>query len=609
MTSRIKKLAPEEAQKISAGEVVERPANIVKELIENSIDAGATHVTIYIEDGGKQLIRIVDNGYGMSEQDAQRCFEHHATSKLTSVNDLQTINTFGFRGEALSSIASVSNVTLITKQKEAAIGTQVTLEGSKNIEVTSAPCTVGTDITIRNLFYNVPARKKFLKTRDTEMRRIANLVHALCLNHINIDFSFFCDGKRLINCPIAHSLSARITQLKNSQYVTNLLPIETTETRGNIRITGMISNHYFFRYDRNSIFFFVNNRWIKNQHLSRALLRGYLNVTPPARFPAAYIFITLDSTDVDINIHPRKEEVTFLHSRTVENTLTQAVKKCLEDNLSAHIAPQPQQNFQPIFQAHSTSPITLENNVAHKTEQAFPTPQEFMSASPTNINRPTHTSTLSAPQTFLQPLVKQEIIIEEKKESTFKLLGQLNKTYIIIEKEEGMFVVDQHAAQERILYELFSKRFNDLPTIQLLFPQTITLTKDEISLVEPHLGIFKKSGIEVELFSETQLTVHATPIHIKHISFEELIRESISWIKEYHTLDSSDFFKAVNEKLHAQMACKAAVKAGNSLDEKQMIQLLNDLEKADNRFTCPHGRPTGWLLSTHDIEKKFKRKT
>ena len=333
--ARIKQLSAQEAQKIAAGEVVERPANVVKELIENSLDAGATQIIIYIEDAGKKLIRIVDNGYGMSQEDAYLCFKHHATSKINSVDDLHALTTFGFRGEALSSISSVSTVTLITKEAAALSATKLMLHDGIVTSEENIPGNTGTDIAIANLFYNVPARKKFLKTNETEWRQIQLLFQAICLDYQDVHFKLYHQNNLVFNCPATNDAQQRIAQLWDHTVAQQTIPIQYAAN--NFKISGIITNHTYSRYDRSALYFLVNKRWVKNHTLSKALLKGYLNVLPHDKFPLACIAITIDPAEIDVNIHPRKEEVQFLHPRIIENALHTCVKEALEKHLSAQL--------------------------------------------------------------------------------------------------------------------------------------------------------------------------------------------------------------------------------------------------------------------------------
>lgn len=626
--AKIKQLSPHEAQKIAAGEVVERPANIVKELVENSIDAGATRISIYVEDGGKQLIRIVDNGCGMDTVDAQICFDRHATSKITHVDQLESIDTFGFRGEALASIASVSVITLITKEEDSLEGTKVIVNANAVTELTSVACTTGTDITINNLFANVPARKKFLKATQTEWRAIQLLFNAFCFDYPHIHFLLFTEGKQVSNCPITTTLKNRALQLWEPSTHNHLLELQTTDKE--ISLSGIISDHQHSRYDRSSIYFFVNKRWVKNQHLSSAFIKGYANVLAPGKYPAAVIHITVPAHEVDINIHPRKEEVKFLHPRRVEQALQQAVKTALEKNLSQHLqkdvtfkAAEQQSYSMPLRDFGTSFPdkpfdfnTALQRSAfTHKAPVITQMNQNLDTL--TNNQHQTAEDIVFVPNNFTQkidenPAIQQALVTEENTTSpstvNYRLIGQYNTTYLLVEKEDGLFLVDQHAAHERILYELFSERFNEVATIQLMFPHVIILSPQDINLITPHLDIFTTNGIIIEQCASDQLIVQSLPVHLKDQSLTDIVKETISWVTEHASLDEQALKKTLNNKLQAQMACKAAVKAGDTLTQEKMEQLLRDLDKTANRFSCPHGRPTGWLLSLHEIEKKFKRK-
>ena len=603
---RIKKLSPLEAQKIAAGEVVERPANVVKELLENALDAQATAITLYIKDGGKELIRVVDNGTGMAADDAHACFEHHATSKITTVDDLISIASFGFRGEALSSICSVSKVTLITKDEKSSHGIKIVHQDGIVVHEENVSAPTGTDITVEQLFYNVPARKKFLKTRDTEWRAIVHLFQAIALDYRSIHFKCISEGAILFNCPPTDSLPTRVAQLWDHAMAENMIELTASPLKHEFAISGIISNQQYARYDRSTIFFFVNGRWIKNPDLGKALLKGYANVITPEKFPAACIFIACNPAHIDINIHPRKEEVQFLNPKVVEHTLQDQVKTSLEQHLSQHLA-------RPV----QLSPAMPFNSATYSR-------QTFTPSKPYNTPLYANNSFAQevAPSSYKElPVIPSEPLVADIQQPAFAqspeeqlepieyhIIGQLNKTYILLDHADGLFMVDQHAAHERILYELFEKRFEEVPTIKLIFPPIITLTQADLDLLEPHFSVFKAHALEVERFSHNQVTIHSAPVHLKQAPFDELVKQTVGWIKELDGIDKDQFIKQLHEKLRAQMACKAAVKAGDVLTMIQMQELISTLYKTENRFTCPHGRPTGWLISTYEIEKKFKRK-
>jgi DNA mismatch repair protein MutL len=603
---KIKQLPLHEAQKIAAGEVVERPANVVKELIENSIDAGAQKINIYVNDGGQSLIRAVDDGCGMSAEDAQICFDHHATSKISSVEDLPTVQSFGFRGEALASISAVSHVTLMTKELSAKTGIKIERSQSETKNIEEVSCASGTDIIIKDLFFNVPARKKFLKNEQTEWRHIQQLFHAFCFDYQTIHFSLFSENKQVYNCPPVTSFAERAAQVWDDAAARNLITIEYTQK--NVTLTGIISNHQFYRYDRNNIYFFVNRRWVKNQQLGKALMKGYLNVIPQGRFPASVISISIDPHEVDINIHPRKQEVQFLHPRIVEQALQNCVKKSLEQNLSAQLKKPVQFHTMPEKKlSFSSEPSTTQFSTAR-----FDTnPQQI------NIAKP-HFEEPLAPHNFVtnlkqSPFVEQkELAVQQKvhqeSDENFTIIGHYKKTYILLEKEDGLFIVDQHAAHERVLYEQFKSRFGNLPTVQLLFPQIITLQEESFERIQKHFLMLEQHGIGIEIFGKNQVVIQSTPVHLKDCSMQEFLQEFSALLEQHEDLPPEEWRKALHERLHAQMACKAAIKAGDEMTYEKMRSLLHDLYKTENRFTCPHGRPTGWLLNHDELERKFKRK-
>lgn len=625
--AKIRQLPIHEAQKIAAGEVVERPANVVKELVENALDAKSSSISLYIEDGGKKLIRIIDNGTGMSSEDAHMCIKHHATSKITTIHDLETITTFGFRGEALSSIAAVSKITLITKEIDAAIGTQLEIEESSVVKETAVACNAGTDIAVQDLFYNVPARKKFLKTKETEWRAILQLFYAFCLDYPMVSFKLYSENKLVHNCPGVQHISIRLAQLYESSLAQSILLIENTgEDRMDLGLSGAICQPNYNRYDRNCIFLFVNQRWVKNHKLSQAFIKGYQKMLQPERYPVGFIFINIDPKCVDINIHPRKEEVQFLHPRIVENFIEATVKQRLEayhaQNLGIKLQPYLSQ------QSLNQQEITV-NNIKEK-EQALPSEaekQNFLAMLNQNFTPPklvqpqlpvNQSIILPAPiaeNSISQPIEKiVGNIIEAKIESVvekdtinFTLIGQVLFTYIIIETEEGLVLIDQHAAHERIMYERLGKKFNEIIPVKLLFPNVINLISHDISLLSPYLSLFATFGVTIEQISNSELIVHETPIFLKNQPLDDLIKQVISLIHENCNIEANQLRKIIQEKIHAQMSCKSAIKAGDKLTIESMNNLIKELYNTENKLTCPHGRPTIWPISKYEIEKKFKR--
>lgn len=603
---KIKKLSLLEAQKIAAGEVVERPANVLKELIENALDAGATAITIYIDKAGQQRIQVIDNGCGMDESDAITCFEQYATSKITSVQDLMTLNTFGFRGEALASIAAVSSVQLTTREQSADCGLRFDYHQQRIINKTVVPCNSGTDIAITDLFYNVPARKKFLKSEATELRAITQLFQAYCLAHLSVHFQLYSDTKQLYNCPRVTTLQERCTQLWDHSMAHHMLPLND-ERAEHYAVQGIISNHQWFRYDRSQIFFFVNGRWIKNQNLGKALLKGYANVLPTDRFCSAVVHITVPCAQVDINIHPRKEEVQFLHPRIIEQAITQTTKQVLEQALSAQLSQAmhtkssllPPLLFTSFEQSHTPSPMAASPAVSFPTS-TFNTRHIHTFAS-TPVAAPVK---VSIPQRDEQLLLRQELEPIEQLER-FSIIGNYNNTYIIIEHEHGLMLIDQHAAHERILYERLQQQQSQ-ESISLLFPLTITLTPSDCNELEPYLELLLEYELSIKRLSPDQLALYSTTTLLNTINMHDFFNELVVAIRQ-EQITKETLNTLLHHTVRAMIACKAAVKAGDVLAPEHMQQLLKDLAGTKDRFSCPHGRPTSWLIPLGDIEKKFKR--
>jgi DNA mismatch repair protein MutL len=625
--AKIKKLSPLEAQKIAAGEVVERPANVVKELVENALDAGATSITVYTEDGGLQVIRVIDNGCGMAPDDARTCFEHHATSKINAIDDLAHLTTFGFRGEALSSIVAVSKVTLITKEAQAVHATRIDAEANVIGEATAVAANTGTDITVRDLFFNVPARRKFLKNGEAQARAIDQVLQAFCLQHIHIQFKIYVDNELQYHCMPALTLQERAAQVWESSVAQALIEVKPQLQQG-IRVRGLISDNHYTRYDRLLMLFFVNGRRIKNHALGKALIKGYGNNIPPARYPASIILIDINSAEVDVNVHPRKDEVQFLNPRRVELLITNAVVQALTDHVALPLRPAKAAmadlpTFAPSTTLHRDneegtfnrrSAAVVQNLIrqhqamlhgAHRTEFSV-----TLSAAPHVDEVSVSTTTLDVQQMMLPPMPFLDDTPEEKSlnDDTYRLIGQYNNTYLLVDTREGLLVVDQHAAHERILYERFGERFDASAAVNLVVPISVELPAASYATIAGHIGLLQQYGIGIEPFGQRQFVIRSTPVYLKHCSFLELLQELAAAIDEDAGLEPVDVERRLHEHLRAQMACKAAVKAGDVLGAEQLNALLNDLSTIPNRFSCPHGRPTTWLLTLSDLEKKFRRK-
>ncbi len=588
---KIKLLPIHEAQRIAAGEVVERPAHVLKELLENSLDAGATEIIVYLEEGGKNLVQVIDNGCGMSEEDARMSMVHHATSKISSVHDLMSLSTFGFRGEALSSMCSVSKILLRTKQAAEPIGIELRIEDSLIISEKYISCNTGTDIAVRDLFYIIPARKKFLKATATEYRVCTQLFQAIALAYPEQRFQLYHNNSLVFDCPKVTSLVDRVAQLYDKKTAETLLFVSENET--DITIDGVISHHQHMRYDRTQIITLVNKRWIKNHKISQAILKGYCNILLPARYPTAIINITIDPEQIDVNVHPKKEEVQFLESSKIEKLIDSMVKKRLSQNIV------PQEIREQDVAEYKSTVFADRYYVPEPTYKSqkftIPTTQEIVFK---NITRE-----IEKPK---EMYISQEPIKEEKR-ADYKILGQLHKTYILLEAATGMILMDQHAAHEAILFERLSNKKNFSETHNLILAELIKLNESECSTALAYTDFFKEHGILFELFGYNQIRVFAAPLGSKNQSIKEIIQETIAFIHEHEKEDAAKLSALLTKKIYASMACKAAVKAGDILSYKEIEELLTLFYTATYNLTCPHGRPTCLNLSTYDIEKKFKR--
>lgn len=603
--NKIKVLAPNEAQKIAAGEVVERPANVLKELLENSIDAGSTTISITIEGSGKLGIRVADNGCGLSYDDAILCVAPHATSKITSVSDLPGISTYGFRGEALASIAAVSEFNIATREADQPHGWQLHFTEGELKKTSQQAIPEGTAVEVNNLFYNIPVRKKFLKQDETEWNQIVQLVQAMALSHLEISFKLYHNDKLVIHAPQAASLTDRAAQLWGIKTAQQFLPLQQS-TSGNIAISGLITTHQEWRYGKHQIFCFVNNRWVKDAELIKALLKGYNGVLPPGKFPAAIINISVDSNFVDVNVHPKKEEVRFAKPQIVSSAIIDAVQTTLRETAISRTTPTP------ISQSLEKEPVDM--GVKRIIVDTPPTLQDL------------------PPIRFMPPPFRELGNIFESQEKQYKppiqesqntwltkpqnhpqdlfggkIIGQILQTYIIIENNDGIVFVDQHAAHERILYERMKDQVVSRESLLLIFPMVISCTAQELEALEKFESLLLDFGISCNRMGPTTLAIKATPIGITNIDLEELLRKAATLIIEQEELDVTIVQKSLFEHVHSHLACKRAVKAGDSLSREQMEQLLKDLTTVEKPFICIHGRPTYWRLEQHELEKFFRR--
>ncbi|CDD12324.1 dNA mismatch repair protein [Phascolarctobacterium succinatutens CAG:287] len=654
------------ANQIAAGEVVEKPASVVKELVENALDAGADKIEVTIFAGGTEYIRVTDNGCGMSEADAKMAVLRHATSKLTKAEDLLSLNTLGFRGEALPSIASVSNFTLLTRPESEEFATSVHIDGGENTEVTASGGSTGTTVIVENLFFNVPARRKFLKTVSTEGRYISELLTRLALSRPDVRFKLVNNDKEVLSTPGDGDLEHAIKALYGKNVAENLLEVSLNDPK--VRVSGFIGKPTLLKGTRQWQTFFVNGRCIGSKMLSKAMDHAYQSQIPKSGFPFAVINLTVDTASVDVNVHPQKSEIKFSDDSLIYKAMYKALTDALTKPMSAQKtqvtllpdselnvfvkpqpqaacapvtpAPQPKPAYQPVFKGGAEQIFkTPERNEeqpaaeellgneqqpvpAVKKEQAE---QQAMWQPFDDFNKTSATvsytkgyqepvlevhearSEFAKPQpTEAAPVPNRETIAFTDTDSgmdTIWPIGQVDKTFIIAQSENTLYLIDQHAAHERILYDKLVASHEQIPSQQLLMPLYVDMAADDIALIEEHRDEFLALGVDAASAGESLLRVSSLPADIKADAAEDFINAISKMLREMRNVNGSDLRQEV---LH-MTACKAAIKAGQLLNMRQMRQLIIDLCNTTHPFTCPHGRPCMIEIDSNQLYKMFKR--
>lgn len=659
----IKLLDEHLANMIAAGEVVERPASVVKELVENAIDAGARHIEVHVEEGGLELIRIVDDGQGMDREDCRLAFERHATSKIGSTRDLFRIRTLGFRGEAMPSIAAVSRVELTSSPSSSQVGTLLRIEGGQIVEEKDVATVKGTEVCVRSLFYNTPARLKYMKSIATEVSHISDFVNRLALTHPSIAFTFTHNQKTLLQTSGDGKLLHVMAAIYGVQIAKLLLPIsgETLD----FRWSGFISKTEVTRANRSYLSTLVNGRYVRSLSLNHAILRGYHTLLPIGRYPIVAMQIEMDPTLVDVNVHPAKLEARFSKEEELCNAMEQSVKETLRQGLGIvrPMGTQPKakvvtQVEQPQFELQfAPQAVTLakERDVVmpsnsdmskrrpYVSREFFEEPTSSAMQAPTAMTTTTMAEepsppaikesgagynewpkaaseanvmeqepTMPEPVAALQvPIAAAEEAEGEADESAVPVLypvGQVHGTYIVAQNDTGMYLIDQHAAQERIFYEYFMEKLRQesVASQLMLFPHTVECTAAEAVRLEKRLSLLQSFGLEIETFGSRTFLVRAHPHWFPEGAELEVIEELIQFV-----LEAGDHVQAdvalMREKAAIMMSCKASIKANRFLTHAEMESLLQQLRTTTSPFTCPHGRPIIIHFSGYDLEKMFKR--
>lgn len=588
MSSKIKILSEHVINRIAAGEVVERPASVVKELIENSIDAGATDIAIEIEQAGRRLIRIVDNGSGMSREDAQVAFERHATSKIRTDADLEHVRSMGFRGEALSSIASVSHIRLITAEQGAQAGVIIELEGGIVKAISDIAAPKGTSLEVNHLFFNTPAREKFLKSTATEFAHLVNAVSRQAMAHPSIKFKVTHNQKIVLDLPASQSIRERALQIYGRDITDNLF--EFSGSRDSVVIRGLLSTPGTTRADKTYQDFYVNERAVKNASLSHALYSAYGDMLMRDRHPLGFIFIEMDPALVDVNVHPAKAEVRFRNQSQIHDAVRDILREALRNagmpTASAHadrikeaVADYVANTDYGIQHAQYRN-LNPYSNSPRQLEQAFPV-----------------TNSLTIPQ--------DDAALIPQIESLYPLT-QIHDSYIVAQSSEGMALVDQHAAHERVLFEKLQDQYGhkDTPVQNLLIPVQVELGPAEANLLVECLPQLAEIGLGVEDFGNGTFIIKTIPVLLAGADYKKLLLDIID---ELFAHGKSSKMDGIRDDILSVMACHPAIKVHRRLSAQEMQKLLHDLFQCRMPHTCPHGRPTIVRFSLEEIEKMFKR--
>ncbi len=659
---RIHVLSEHVANKIAAGEVVERPASVVKELLENSLDAGAKRIRVNIEAGGRKLIQVIDDGCGMLRDDAMLAFERHATSKIRNADDLLNISTLGFRGEALPSIASVSRLRLETHATEDAAGTVIEIAGGKILAVEEAGLPLGTSISVRDLFFNIPARRKFLKAEPTELSHIASLVTHYALAHPEMHWELHSATNAMLIAPPVADHAQRIYQVFGKETLDQLIPLsallpllhtglpqpppwrrqeqgeddQAPPEPGEVRLHGFVSRPEIQKLNRNSIFIFVNGRLIRDRVVQHALTDAYRNIMPPTVYPVVLLFLEMPATEVDVNVHPSKTEVRFRQSSLLHDFIRDSVRAALmkarpvpafmaeihaQPTASASLSPSRSQltDAEPLqvteaeaaFALHAqelppmTGALQFGNEGIHIDANAAIPVARFGAQTFANA-APSAAAVTVADNGCSSVLADDDAPVSLDSLATLKPLGQVRESFILAVNPQGLWIIDQHVAHERVLFEkLLKQRLANSPERQqMLMPLLVELTPSQMAVFAEISDELNHNGFEVEPFGTRTIAVKTTAAGISPAGVEHLLHEIL---EQFEREEQSLNLEKIRTQIAASIACHAAIKVNMPLEQNKMEWLLQELAKTDYPMSCPHGRPVVLRYSVRDIQRAFKR--
>lgn len=636
--ARINVLPKEIYQLIAAGEVVERPSSVVKEMIENSLDAGAKNITIEIKNGGSTYIRITDDGCGIERDDVRKVFISHATSKISKKDDLNSIATLGFRGEAMASISAVSKVELLTKAENEEIGTRYEIAGGEELEFDDAGCPNGTTIVVRDIFFNTPARMKFLKKDVTEGNQVAGIVDRMAISHPEISFRFIRDGKQVLITSGNGDLKSTVYSVLGKEMSDSLMSVDYSFN--DMRITGFVSKPTASRKSRAGQYFYINNRIVKSKTAMAALEQAYKNTIMVGRFPACVLNIELNPAQVDVNVHPAKTEVRFANEKPIFDLVYYAVKTAIENDRTVKEVefkenPICRQESKNVYQNNDNKSFQAKFDFFKKKDE--PPSQQVIKTKPrenfwqveapkpeykiardekpkarVDINieyeEPEENSTAESKDVPKERDIEKVVITDEKDNENFipnfKLIGEAFKTYLIVEIENELYFIDKHAAHERMNFERFKAQAT-VETQMLLAPVVVNLTKDEFIAISENVELIKKCGFELEEFGESQIIVRAIPSLVDGDSVKDLMLEIAQKLLEHKT----DILPDKIDWIYHSASCRGAVKAGDYTSRQEQEMFVKKLLSMPNIRFCPHGRPVFIKMSKYDIEKQFGRVT